>query len=115
VSERNPRRLAISISGTHSCTEPRAIVKKFLRSGLVDLKILEHEGHDEAGEEQENSYQETAAASSLRKSFLSPARLFYFSTALFCLRQNRGDKTPVELFRRSSAGIEAFALRYCRQ
>jgi hypothetical protein len=34
--EINPRRRATSISGTHSYTEPRAIVKKFFRSGLMN-------------------------------------------------------------------------------
>ena len=32
----NPRCRAISISGTHSCAEPRAVMKEFLRSGLVN-------------------------------------------------------------------------------
>ena len=32
-------RLASSKSGTHSCTEPRAMVKKFFRSGFVNRPL----------------------------------------------------------------------------
>lgn len=33
------QRRATSNSGTHSCTEPRAIIKEFLRSGLVNRPL----------------------------------------------------------------------------
>jgi hypothetical protein len=42
--------------------------------------------------------------------FLSPARLLYFSTALFFAEaKNRSDGTPVELFLRSCSKNTVFA------